>query len=93
MKFKVLPLFLWQEGKHSCPTDLLAHGFDRLCAEELEGAALIPTLSSFVSWWEKALCSYLGESCRHLSRVHNPHYRSHPGTVSAAGRRPPRSVV
>lgn len=61
MKFKVLPLFLWQEGKHNCSTDLLAHGFDRLCAEELEGPALIPILSFFVNWWEEPRCSYLGE--------------------------------
>lgn len=82
---KVLPVFLWQEGKHCCPTDLMAL---TVCVQRNCKEQLIPALSSFVSWWEKALCSYLGESCRHLSRVHNPHYRSHPGTVSVAGRRP-----
>lgn len=79
---KVLLVFLWQGGEHCCPTDPLAHGFDRLCAEELEGAAFLPSSSPSLSWWEIATCSYFGESRRCLSKLHNTYCKAHPGIAS-----------
>lgn len=49
---KLLPVFLWQEGKHCCPTDPLAHGFFSGCVQRSWKELLIPSSSSSLSWWK-----------------------------------------